>query len=104
MKITNVRIENFKSIKKMEIPFDKVGNSYTKIFVGVNEVISWRTYLISMYQKTKYLLTNFAIKKWQIVNFVICTFLWILKMGKRKHCAKQLMTLLIQKLRLSSLF
>ena len=37
MKITNVRIENFKSINKLEIPFDKVGNSYTKIFVGINE-------------------------------------------------------------------
>lgn len=37
MKITNVRIKNFKSIKEMEIPFDKVGNSYTKIFVGINE-------------------------------------------------------------------
>lgn len=37
MKITKVKIENFKSIESMEIPFDKNGNSYTKIFVGVNE-------------------------------------------------------------------
>ena len=37
MKITKVRIENFKSIESMEIPFDKNGNSFTKIFVGVNE-------------------------------------------------------------------
>ena len=37
MKITNVSIENFKSINKLEIPFDKVGDSYTKIFVGINE-------------------------------------------------------------------
>lgn len=37
MIITKVVIENFKSIDKLEIPFDKVGDSYTKIFVGVNE-------------------------------------------------------------------
>ena len=37
MKITKVRIENFKSIESIEIPFDKNGNSFTKIFVGVNE-------------------------------------------------------------------
>lgn len=37
MIITKVIIENFKSIKEIEIPFDKVGNSFTKIFVGINE-------------------------------------------------------------------
>ena len=37
MIITSVKIENFKSIEKIEIPFDKVGDSYTKIFVGINE-------------------------------------------------------------------
>ncbi|MBR5673315.1 MAG: AAA family ATPase [Muribaculaceae bacterium] len=37
MIIKKVNIENFKSISKIEIPFDKVGNSYTKIFVGINE-------------------------------------------------------------------
>ena len=37
MIITKARIENFKSIESLEIPFDKVGDSYTKIFVGVNE-------------------------------------------------------------------
>ena len=37
MIIKKVKIENFKSIKEIEIPFDKVGNSYTKIFVGINE-------------------------------------------------------------------
>jgi len=37
MIIRNVTIENFKSIDKLEIPFDKVGNSFTKIFVGINE-------------------------------------------------------------------
>lgn len=37
MVISNVSIENFKSINKIDIPFDKVGNSYTKIFVGINE-------------------------------------------------------------------
>lgn len=37
MYISKVKIENFKSIKEIEIPFDKVGNSYTKIFVGINE-------------------------------------------------------------------
>ena len=37
MIITKVKIENFKSIESMEIPFDKNGNSYTKIFVGINE-------------------------------------------------------------------
>ncbi len=37
MIITSVKIENFKSIDKIEIPFDKVGDSYTKIFVGINE-------------------------------------------------------------------
>lgn len=37
MIITLVKIDNFKSIDKIEIPFDKVGDSYTKIFVGINE-------------------------------------------------------------------
>ena len=37
MKINKVKIDNFKSIEKLEIPFDKVGDSYTKIFVGINE-------------------------------------------------------------------
>jgi len=37
MYISKVKIENFKSIKKIEIPFDKIGDSYTKIFVGINE-------------------------------------------------------------------
>lgn len=37
MIIRNVTIENFKSIDKLEIPFDRVGNSFTKIFVGINE-------------------------------------------------------------------
>lgn len=37
MIITSVKIENFKSLDKIEIPFDKVGDSYTKIFVGINE-------------------------------------------------------------------
>lgn len=37
MIIKKARIENFKSINKIEIPFEKVGNSYTKIFVGINE-------------------------------------------------------------------
>ena len=30
-------INNFKSIEHIELDFDKVGNSYTKIFVGINE-------------------------------------------------------------------
>ena len=37
MRINKVLIDNFKSIDKLEIPFDKVGDSYTKIFVGINE-------------------------------------------------------------------
>ncbi len=37
MRINKVLIDNFKSIDKQEIPFDKVGDSYTKIFVGINE-------------------------------------------------------------------
>lgn len=37
MIIKKARIENFKSINKIEIPFEKVGNSNTKIFVGINE-------------------------------------------------------------------
>lgn len=37
MIITKVKIENFKSIESIEIPFDKNGNSYTKILVGINE-------------------------------------------------------------------
>jgi len=37
MYISKVKIQNFKSIKEIEIPFDKVGGSYTKIFVGINE-------------------------------------------------------------------
>ena len=37
MIISKVKIENFKSIESMEIPFDKNGDSYTKIFVGINE-------------------------------------------------------------------
>ena len=37
MKIKRVVIDNFKSIDHIEIDFDKVGDSYTKIFVGINE-------------------------------------------------------------------
>jgi predicted ATP-dependent endonuclease of OLD family len=37
MEIKKVIIDNFKSIDHIELDFDKVGDSYTKIFVGVNE-------------------------------------------------------------------
>ncbi len=37
MKINKVIIDNFKSIDHIELDFDKVGDSYTKIFVGINE-------------------------------------------------------------------
>lgn len=37
MKIKKVIIDNFKSIDHLELDFDKVGDSYTKIFVGINE-------------------------------------------------------------------
>lgn len=37
MKIKKVVIDNFKSIDHIELEFDKVGDSYTKIFVGINE-------------------------------------------------------------------
>lgn len=37
MNITRVIIDNFKSIDHIELDFDKVDNSYTKIFVGINE-------------------------------------------------------------------
>ena len=37
MKIKRVVIDNFKSIDHIELDFDKVGDSYTKIFVGINE-------------------------------------------------------------------
>ena len=37
MKIKKVIIDNFKSIDHIELDFDKVGDSYTKIFVGINE-------------------------------------------------------------------
>lgn len=37
MKIKKVVIDNFKSIDHIELVFDKVGDSYTKIFVGINE-------------------------------------------------------------------
>lgn len=37
MKIKKVIIDNFKSIDHIELDFDKVGESYTKIFVGINE-------------------------------------------------------------------
>lgn len=37
MEIKKVIIDNFKSIDHIELDFDKVGDSYTKIFVGINE-------------------------------------------------------------------
>lgn len=37
MKIKKVVIDNFKSIDHIELDFDMVGGSYTKIFVGINE-------------------------------------------------------------------
>ena len=37
MRIKKAIIDNFKSIDHIELDFDKVGDSYTKIFVGVNE-------------------------------------------------------------------
>lgn len=37
MIIKKAIINNFKSIEHIELDFDKIGNSYTKIFVGINE-------------------------------------------------------------------
>ena len=37
MKITKIKIENFKSIKKIEFDLKKYGNSYTTMLVGINE-------------------------------------------------------------------
>lgn len=37
MIINKVVIENFKSIDNIELDFDSVGKSYTKVFVGINE-------------------------------------------------------------------
>ena len=37
MKIKKIEINNFKSIEKLEFDIKKVGNSYTTIFVGINE-------------------------------------------------------------------
>lgn len=37
MEIEKVIIDNFKSIDHIELNFDKVGDSFTKIFVGINE-------------------------------------------------------------------
>ena len=37
MKIKKIEIQNFKSIDRMEFELEKVGNSYTTIFVGINE-------------------------------------------------------------------
>ena len=38
MRVTKIRIENFKSIKEIEFDVKKYGNSYTTILLGVNEV------------------------------------------------------------------
>ena len=37
MKLTKIRIENFKSIDKLEFNVKKYGKSHTTMFVGVNE-------------------------------------------------------------------
>ena len=37
MKITKIKIENFKSIKEIEFDIKKYGNSYTTMLVGINE-------------------------------------------------------------------
>lgn len=37
MIIKKAIINNFRSIEHIELDFDKIGNSYTKIFVGINE-------------------------------------------------------------------
>lgn len=37
MKITKIKIENFKSIKDIEFNLKKYGNSYTTMLVGINE-------------------------------------------------------------------
>jgi predicted ATP-dependent endonuclease of OLD family len=37
MKITKIIIENFKSIEKIEFDIKKYGNSYTTMFLGINE-------------------------------------------------------------------
>ena len=37
MIINKVVIENFKSIDNIELDFDSVNKSYTKVFVGINE-------------------------------------------------------------------
>lgn len=37
MKITKIKIENFKSIKEIEFDLKKYGSSYTTMLVGINE-------------------------------------------------------------------
>ena len=37
MKITKIKIENFKSIKEIEFDIKKYGDSYTTMFLGINE-------------------------------------------------------------------
>lgn len=37
MKIKKIEIQNFKSIDTMDFELEKIGNSYTSIFVGINE-------------------------------------------------------------------
>lgn len=37
MEITKITIENFKSIKKIDLKLEKIGDSYTKILLGKNE-------------------------------------------------------------------
>ena len=37
MKITRIKIENFKSIKEIEFDLKKYGSSYTTMLVGINE-------------------------------------------------------------------
>ena len=37
MKLTKIKIKNFKSIRDIEIDVNKVSDSYTTMFMGLNE-------------------------------------------------------------------
>ena len=76
MKLTKIKIKNFKSIRDIEIDVNKVSDSYTTMFMGLNEsgkIIYWKLYHCLMLQKTHLMMTIilFAIKKRKPINKLI---------------------------------
>lgn len=73
MEIKKIKIENFKSIEKMEFEINKIGESYTSILVGINE--SGKSNILQAFSflntpKTKYNFSDLCNQKNEAANYI----------------------------------